>query len=73
MSNSNVGAVSAFHDAVDAQMQKPGFRGDRRDAIARVCKSQPELHRAFLLATNASTSARASIADRFAAEAEKRR
>jgi hypothetical protein len=46
-------------------MGKPGCKDDRKKAIAAVCKSQPDLHRSYLLATNKGSKIQALIRERF--------
>lgn len=56
--------VAEFGDAVTAQMAKPGF-SDRKKATQAVMRRDPELHRAYLEATNSGRKAKALIADKF--------
>jgi len=58
-------AVQDFNAAVTEQMKKAGYT-DRKKAITAVCRSQPELHQAYMLATNPNPKLRQAINDRFA-------
>lgn len=59
-------AVEQFSAAVEEQMQKPGY-SDRKKAIAQVCRTRPELHKAYLLASNPSSEHRQRINDKYVA------
>jgi signal peptide peptidase SppA len=61
-------AVAEFNTAVEEQMAKPGYK-DRKKAIAQVCRTQPELHQAYLIASNPGAKQRAQIRERFDADA----
>jgi ClpP class serine protease len=57
-------AVALFNAAVALQMEEPGY-GDRRKAVAAVCRAYPRLHEAYLTASNLGAGQRKEIADRF--------
>jgi signal peptide peptidase SppA len=57
--------IEAFNEAVVQQMARPGYQNDRKKAIAAVMKAQPELHQAYLLATNTGATQQGLIKQRF--------
>lgn len=57
--------IAALNAAVIEQMQKPGYQLDRKKAIAVVIRQDPELHRAYLEATNRGRDRRRLIAEKF--------
>jgi hypothetical protein len=60
-------AVENFNQAVQKAM-KGGIPRDK--AIAKVARKQPELHRQYLVATNASPAAKTAIENSFKMKAK---
>lgn len=55
--------LADFNERVQEKMEKTGM--NRRKAVMSVAKADPELHRAYLVATNPGRKAASLIADRF--------
>lgn len=66
-SSSRVGGdvIEQFNEAVGEQMKLPGY-SDRKKAVSAVVRKDPELHQAYLEATNPSRKAQELIRDKFA-------